>query len=207
MPTKKKAITKKVKSSVDVAIVVQKEVDPVVEKVMNLAIQDQQGLRLGVEYLSQLNQYADRIKKEKERITKPLNEALKAEHSRWKPLEDKVDSLIQNLRVRIGTYKTESDARAKEAAEELSKKVLAGKVDLSSAVGAVSALDTVEERVTADSGSVSFMEVLKFEVVDFLMLPSKFKVANEVEIRKALKAGEKVDGVKSWKEQVPVNRR
>ena len=59
--------------------IIQKSLSPLAAEAKTLKIKDLGSLKMATEILSKLNKLNDRIREEKERVTKPLNEALKAE--------------------------------------------------------------------------------------------------------------------------------
>ena len=207
-PTKRKAINnvtiavKKEKTSFEIAVV-EKQAMPIVTKVEALRIQDSKSLEVSVEYLSKMNKFKDMVKQEKERITKPLQEAIAVERGRWKPVEDAITGAIEGLRSKMGAYQMEIGKEAERKMNEAAEQVANGEVEIGSEVG----LTEVSARVEAKSGTVTFMDVECFEVEDVGKLPVSFIVANEVAIRAAMKTGTKLAGVRYWMEKRPVNRR
>ncbi len=66
-------------------------------------------------------------------------------------------------------------------------------------------LDKPVDKVNTQSGKISFKEVEKFEVEDISKLPIEYHLADEVAIRNAMKANIHLEGVRYYKEQVPIN--
>lgn len=188
---------------------IEKKVSPLVLKAEKFVINSPEAMREATAMLSEMNKYGDAIKKEKEKITKPLNEALKVERKRWAPLEDMWDRGIGALRKTMSAYQTAEKKRADDEAAAIVNRVGDGKGKLKTetAVRKLGEIEAPEESVSTDMGTVKFKTVRKFEVVDITLLPKEYLLPNEVEIRAAMKAGVELPGVKYFDEEVPVNYR
>lgn len=188
---------------------IEKEVSPIVSRAAALEIKDEKSMTGGAELLSTLNLRLDKITEEKERITKPLNEALKAERSRWKPFVDQLDEAIALIRRKMSAYQTEQKRIADDEADRIAARVKEGKGNLKpeTAVRQMEEIDRPAGAVTAASGMVKFKTVKCFEVMDLSLVPLDYHLANEVTIRKAMNADIEIPGVKYWTEQRPDNYR
>lgn len=193
----------------DKLAVIEKEISPIVAKAQALTIKDEKSMTGGAELLSTLNLRLDKIVEEKEKITKPLNEALKVERARWKPFETVLDEAISLIRKKMGTYHTEQTRLANEEEARIVARVGEGKGHLKAetAVRQMEDIDRPAGAVAAASGMVKFKTVKVFEVMDLTMLPIEYHLANEVAIRKAMNAGIELAGVKYSTEQRPDNYR
>lgn len=189
--------------------VVKKEVSSLQQQVDKLEITNADQMGIAAQMLSTLNKQADKVQAEKEKVTKPLLLALSAERSRWKPFEEVYEGLKNTLRTKMTKYQTETTKVAEVAADKIAGRVGEGKgkLKVETAVRKLGEIEKPDSIVIAESGLVKFKTVKKFEVVNFAALPDVFKVANDVEIRKAMLAGVEVKGVRYFEEQVPVNFR
>ena len=173
--------------------IIEKEASPLVAKAEAIEIKTPMALDLAVGLLSDLNKFVDRITEEKEKVTKPLNEALKAERGRWKHLETAYEVAIALLRTKMTAYQTFK----KNEAEKIAERVSNGKMKIETAVNKLATLDTPT--------SAKFREIKKFEVISLKDLPLEYHLANEVAIRKAMGEGVEIKGVRYFVEEVPVN--
>jgi len=189
--------------------VVEKDVSPLVVQAESISITSPEDMQGAVAFLSRLNTQLDRITTEKERVTKPLNDALKVERSRWKPLETMLDQAISVVRQRISMYQTEATNKAKEAEDKIIARTGEGKGKFTAetAVRKLGEVERAEDTVATDEGVVKFRDKKCFEVVDIAMLPVEYIVPNEVAIRKRLVEGVELPGVRYWVEQTPINFR
>lgn len=188
-------------------IKIEKELHPIAEQATTLEIVDDITLKTGVELLSKLNQYNDSMQEEKEKVTKPLNEALRAERLRFKPLESVYTLAIEAIRAKMTQYQSNLVRERLEAQNKLASKVTSGYMKPETAVSKLENLAVVEKEVATSNGLVQFAEVKKFEVVDMTLLPLKYHLPDEVAIRKEMKEGREIVGVKYWIEQQPRNYR
>lgn len=190
-------------------IQVEKSYAPIVEKAEALKITDEKSMEEAVELLSKANKGLDLITAEKEKITKPLNEALKAERGRWKPMETVLESAVSILRKGISAYQTEAKRKADEETARLAERVGEGKGKLKAetAIRKMGEIDTPAARVATTSGSLKFRTEKKFEVEDMSKLPLEYHLPDETAIRKAMKEGTELAGVRYYTEEVPINSR
>ncbi len=188
---------------------VKQEVSPILKEAEGLFIKDAESLQEAVEILSKLNSWNDRVISDREKLTRPLNEALKEVRARYKPFELVLEAAIGSIRAKMGAYKQQSDKERKEAEEKLAGRIGdgKGKLQMSTAVRKIGELETVEKNVAGENGSVVFVSVRKFEVVDIGALPIIYHLPDEVAIRKALKEGVELPGVRYWNEQSVRNSR
>lgn len=178
-----------------------------VVKAENLVIADQKDMVVAVELLSRLNTIADGLEADRVKLTKPLNDALREINSRYKPAREALEGVIKGLRGKMTQYTTMRLEEVKRAELEATKAIEGGVGSLETALEVIEGVGDVQTSVTTKSGAVSFIEVDKFEVVDFAKLPDEYKLANETAIRLAKKNGIEVSGVRYWKEQSVRNRR
>ena len=185
------------------------EKESVVAVAAEIHIVSHTALAEAVETLSKLNQLYDRITAEKEKVTKPLNEALKAERGRWKPLETLYETAIATLRGKMTAYQTAMVAEQKKEEAKLIARVGEGKGKLrvETVVRKLAEAQQAPDKVSTDAGMVKFKTVQKFEVMNFAELPDNYKLANEVAIRESMKTGASIPGVRFFEEQTPINFR
>lgn len=197
------------KESNEIAIIEKKEVTPVEAKIAKLTIESPKDMKVAAEYLSQLNIALDKIVAYREAKTKPLNATLKLIRAETKGIETRLETHIESLRSKIGAYQTEATRIAAKKAEDIAGRVGEGKGYLkpTTAMAKIDEIDTPATEVVADSGSLKFRTVKKFEVMDITMLPIEYHVPNEAAIKAQMNAGVELAGVRYFEEQIPVNSR
>jgi hypothetical protein len=154
---------------------------------------------------STVKQYIKDLTEEKEKVTKPLNEALKAERARFKPLEEKAEAIIEHLDRQMSAYQT---AEAKRAADEEAKIAARigegkGKLKMETAVAKLAAIDTPDKTV----GGTRFVTDYEIVITDLRAIPEQYlKIeVRTLVLKAALKAGVAVPGATLKEVQRPVN--
>jgi hypothetical protein len=195
---------KKAKPSVELAI--KKELPVIIDEAIALTIDSPEALTVGTDLLSRLNITLKKIDTEREKVTKPLNEALKAENGRWKPAKDAITGAVGELRDKMSKYQTEqiNEQRAVENAQ--AERLEKGEIDIEKAVENASVFKAVD-KVTTDAGSLSFKPKPQLKVTDPMAVPREYLMIDEDKLFAALQAGREVPGAEIEIIQVPVNRR
>lgn len=184
-----------------------KEAEAVTREVPVLAIVDTATLTRATDTLSLLNTYLDKVTAEKERVTRPLNEALRAERSRWKPIETQLEGAIDSIRLKMTEYQTKLINTQKDAQERVAGLVASGEVSLSAGLKKLSKVEVPVDTVTAENGSVSFRAKDTLEIVSRESIPDKYWIVDEALVFDDLKNGHVISGACIKVIQVPVNNR
>lgn len=202
------AKTKSKKSDKEVAVIEQ-EISPIVKKAEALKVKDAKSMEQASLMLSELNVQKDRITEEKEKVTKPLMEALNAERKRWKPIENILDTAIGFLRGSIGDFQTAEMKRVREEEAGVAKRVGEGKgkLKVETAVAKIENIKKPEDKVVTEAGMVKFRKDQILKITNTLAIPKKFWIIDEVAVLNALKSGEEVPGAELDIKMVPVNYR
>jgi hypothetical protein len=189
--------------------VVEKKVSPLVAKAEAFEITGPKDMEGAATLLSQMNKANDLIKEEKDKTYKPAYATVVAIRKQWKPLEDMFETGIQGLRRKISAYQTEAKRIADAEAAKIAARVAPGKGNLSpeTALKKMDEIDEPEQVIATDAGLLKFRTEPRFEVMDVSKLPAEYLLANEPAIRKAMKDGIELPGVRYYEEQVPVNIR
>lgn len=197
------------KKTQEIELVIKKEIAPIVKIALGLVVDSGEKMKVATETLSKLNKFVDKVTEEKEKVTKPLNQALKAERARWKPIEDMFKDGIESLRTKIGDYQTEQVQIKKEEEAKISARVGEGKGKLKfeTAVRKMGEIDTPETRINTDEGMIKFRTIAELEIIDTTMIPDQYWIIDEKKIVEALKAGINVEGAILIEKQIPVNIR
>jgi len=189
--------------------VIEKEIVPVAKSIEAIVIINKEDMVQATTLLSNINRYGDMVQIEKDKIVKPAFEALKAARAHFKPAEDKVSDAVTVIKDKMTSYQLEVEAAAKIAEEKISNRVKAGKGNLSleTAITKINQIDHAEVKVATEAGSVQFISVKKFEVVNLSELPVEYILPNEVAIRQAMKDGKELPGVRYYEDKQVRNSR
>lgn len=187
----------------------EKKVNPLVTRAQSFEIKTADDMKEATEMLSQMNRIGDAIEAEKQKVLKPLNQALKAERARWKPIETMWETGITAIRRAMTVYQTEAARLAREKEDKIAARVGEGKGKLKAetAMQQISEIERPDSSIATTEGAVQFRTVKKFEVTDMTLLPIKYHIADEAKIKDAMRAGTELPGVRYYEEQVPVNFR
>ena len=164
-------------------------------------------LREAVVLLSNANKLADRAEEEKKKVTAPLNEALKAERARWKPLEDACANIVSTLKGKILAYNAQQEAEREKKEAQLLARAEKGTMKIETVVNKLAALPDTGVSVTTAMGGIQYRTVPKLVIHDLSLIPEKFWEVNESRVKDALKAGEVVPGASLIDEKIIANIR
>jgi len=178
------------------------------DKMSEITIKNTGDMEKANDHLSNAKAQLKAITEEKEKVTKPMNEALKAERARWKPAEEALDGVIKDIRRKMSVYQTEQDRIEREAEAKIAARVGKGKgkLKVETAVNRIQEIERAPSKLTSSKGKLTFRTVQKFEVMDLTMLPKEYILPDMVEIRTAMKLGKQVPGVRYYEEKEPINR-
>lgn len=189
----------------ETSISIIEQLQPEIESIGNIKIVDEQSLTKATEVLSQANKYAKQLEEDKQKITKPINDALKEIRARYKPLENKLEDIILNIRKSMTSYQTEQMRLQKIEEEKIANRVAKGTLKVETGIRKLEELPQTADKIATQSGKISFKTVKKFEVIDITLIPHKYLIVNETAIRDAMKAGIELPGCKYFEEQIPIN--
>ena len=164
----------------------------------NITIIDHVTLQSATSTLSQLNQSLDRVTEHKELKTKPINQALKQIRQDYKPIETLLDEAIQSLRYKITAYATLQDQLAKQQEQ----KILEDKRTTNDTkIQKLSEIQKLEPKIKTEAGSISFVSLKKYRVIDITQIPIEFMQPNDTAISLAMERGQKISGIEFYEEK------
>ncbi len=186
---------------------IELELTPLVEDASTFQIQSDTDLHEATILLSQLNLINDRIVEEREKVTAPLNQALKAERARWKPAEAKNALAIASIRLAMSTYQTARIEAQKQEEQAIAAKVAAGKLKPETAIRKLDAIQSIDKTTSTNVGSITFHAIPTLKVTDLTAIPGIYFTLDESKLLKDLKAGITVTGAEIVIIQQPHNNR
>ena len=181
---------------------IEKDLSFLSKNLFYLKIKSHGDMTIATEVRTKVKRYEDSLKKQKESLTKPINESLKNIRAMFRPLEDKCEELLNEVDTKMKDYNIRQQAKQEAIANKLANE----EISTSSALRQIEKAST-EKTVITKSGSVTFVDVKKFEVMDVTMLPIEYILPNEVAIRKAMLEGVELPGVRYYTEQSIRNSR
>jgi hypothetical protein len=189
----------------------KKEITTALTRAESITIKKQEDMEQATTLLSLLNQQNDRIEEEKEKVIKPLNEALKAERARWKPIETELATAITIVRTKLSEFQTLQIKTQREEEAKIASRVAPGKgnLTLETAVKKMEALPQVTKKVATDAGLVKFREDTILKITNPQTIPNSYfiRTLDEKRLLADLKAGTTVPGAELDIVMVPLNYR
>lgn len=188
---------------------IKKEILVLDQKVNTLEIKTVDDMPKATEMLSIFNKNLKSIKDEKEKMTKPIMEALNVERARWKPMELILEAGVKKIRDAMSVFQTAEKKREDDEALAIAKRVGEGKghIKVETAVKKINEIEKVQESHTTAQGSVSFRTDKILKVTDITKIPAKYFDLNESRLLADLKAGVIVEGAEVELKQTPINRK
>ena len=148
------------------------------------------------------------LEEKRKEYVAPLQAHVKAINDAFKALMEPIEVADQVTRNKILAFQALQD-RLREKQEEINrlkieaaKKEMELKGELTEEVGLVEVIESPPDRLETDLGDLGVATIWKFEVVDFALLPDRFKMENATLIGKVVRAGEReIPGVRIWSEK------
>ncbi len=138
----------------------------------------------------------------------PINDHLKSVNEAFKSLTAPLLSADSILRGKVLAYRQEQEHIRTEEEDinalrlAAAQKEMKLKGDLSESVDLVEVREEQPERYRAEAGTLGTAKIPKWELIDFALLPDRFKMENATLIGKVVRAGEReIPGVRIWLEE------
>ena len=151
---------------------IKPEMSSYTNKAVDLYISDAGTLALATDLFSELSRLEKRIKAQKEKVTKPLNEALKARREEFRPLEEQVRDVKQLLKTKMVSYHEEVEEKRKIEEERIERRVEKGTMREDTALRKLAEQEVVDGKVYGTGGgTATFSTERKVVVEDQLAVP------------------------------------
>lgn len=184
-----------------------KEITLLEKEAQSLTIITDKEMTSATELLSRINHYKDNLTEEKEKLTKPLNEALKEIRGRYKPQEEILDSAIVKIRSAMSSYQKAVIEKQKADEQKVLDRVEKGTLKIETASKKLSEMKQPEKKIESASGSIRFREDKVLKIISEELIPREYLVINEKSILADLKLGKQVPGAQIEIVQTPINSR
>lgn len=188
-------------------ITIQKEVSIYEERATGLTITTPEDMKIAVELLSKTNKILDNLTDEKNKVARPLLDAIAAERKRWKPFETALETAVKTIREKMMAYQKEQDAIIAKKQAQIVARVEKGTMRVETASTKLANMQDENKTVSTDAGAVQWRTVHKLVIDDVALIPREYLVVNEVAVKEALKNGKQVAGAHLEEEKVPANYR
>ena len=165
-----------------------------------LAINDAKGLAGAIDFLQKIKLTGKVIKNAKEKITKPLNAALKEARDLFRPAENDYLQAEKNVKQKILDYNIAEEKKREEQERKLAERVEKGTLKMDTAVKKIEEMPGVSQQ--GKTGKVSMRTIQKVVINNEAKLPRKYLIPNETLIRKDALAGVEIPGVEIVEEKL-----
>lgn len=184
--------------------VLSKEISPIVQKAQDLIISDGSSMEQASDFRSKLKAEEKRIKADKEKITKPLNEGLKEVRLKYKPAEEQIEKALGFLDEKMSEYQLNLIQEQRKEEAKIADRIGEGKghIKLETAVKKIGELEPI-----VAPASTSFRSDYVLEITSEKDIPREYLIINESVLFRDLKAGLVVSGAKLKEILIPVNKR
>ena len=201
MPKAKKE--KVVEEKSDAVAVVKPKVENCLAEVSEIYVMSDEDLLRATTVLSNVKKLQKYITQEKEKMIKPLREAMSVERGRWAVIEEQVDQAEARLKRAMIDYQDEKMAEQRRKEESIAKRAEAGQLRPETAVKKMEELGEVKNNVQVEAGSAAFRKVKQVVVIDKDKVPDQYWIIDMTTLRAAAlseskstgKLGEVIPGV------------
>ncbi len=168
-----------------------------------VAIETQEDYEGAVDIVAKLKDTGSIIKKRKESITKPLNEALKNARELFKPIEQQFTEAERIVKGKLLEYKQKADAKAREEEQKIANRVEKGTMKVETAEKKIENVERVQQTTRGKVGEVQVRKIKKLRIVDKKLIPLEYLEPDMGAIRRdAISNKITIPGVEVYEEEV-----
>ena len=174
---------------------------------MELEIKTDEDYQRAGELKLKLKQLGKLIKDGKERITKPLNEALANVREMFSPAEGSFKTASQLVDRKMLNYDEMKEAEAAKEREKITAKVESGYLKPETADKKLEAVEDAPKGTKNESGSVFVKKIKNVRITDESLIPREYLVIDMVKLRRAiLTEGKQIPGAEMFEERTMGSR-
>lgn len=174
--------------------------------VASLAIIDNDTLTHGANLRTNIKKLEKTITTEKEKMTRPLLDALEVERARWRPAEAKIKEALAIIDKKILAYNDAIEAERKRKEAQIAARVERGTMKAETAVAKLDQLVEAPTNIATENGSISYRVDKVVAITNKALIPQQFLIVDEVAVKRALLAGETVPGAELQERKTIVNK-
>ena len=155
----------------------------------DIAVTNQESYDQALAFGKKVSALEKLIDAEEKKITKPLNESLKAARDMFRPFKTQVEETKNDIKAKMSEWFTAEEARKKKEEERIAARVERGTMKEETAVAKLEAM----ENPLSSGGMTSVLLVF---VTDFPQIPRKYLIVDESAIKADFRAGVEIPGVR-----------
>jgi len=180
---------------------IKAQVSKLENQATSVVIESQEDYAQAIDIVGNLKETGSEIKRKKESITKPLNDALRSARELFKPLESQFEKAEKIIKDKLLAYKRKKDEEAKAEEAKIGAKVVSGGLKLETAEKKIANIDRVESTTRGKIGEVQMRKVRKVRITNEQLIPRRYLVPDMVAIRRDALGGTAIDGVEVYEEE------
>jgi hypothetical protein len=192
--------------------VVKEKVAGAVTAVSNMVIKSDDDQRVASALLINVKKLGKFVQQEKEKITKPMNEALKNARAIFKPMEMDIEKAEGMVSRAMSAYADKVEAIRKQKEDSIAKRAEKGQLKEETAVRKMEELGEEKKTIHNEGGSVTFTKIKKvrFDILSDMaqgapqalvtLAMNGYLLWDEVKARKDALAGREIFGVTIYEE-------
>lgn len=154
-----------------------------------------------VDIVAKLKESGSKIKKLKDSITKPLNEALRNVRSVFSPVEDQLTKAEGIIKGKLLAYKKVRDAEVAAEEAKIAASVESGRIKLETGEKKIEAIERVENTTRGRVGEAQIRTIRKVRITDESLIPREYLVPDMVAIRRDALGGKAIAGVEVYDDE------
>lgn len=173
-------------NSLIVARSLEKEAKPIARKVSDLVIASEKDYQTAATLVGRLKDLAKLAEVEEHKITDPLNDALKAARSHFKPFRTSIALIESDTKQKMSAFLERVEREKQKVLDDFD----AGKIKkMSTAIKKQTDLEI-------NTGTSSVRKIKVVEIVDIKLIPRAYMVPDMDRIKQDLKDGKSIPGVR-----------
>lgn len=178
----------------EITQVVESKVKNAVKAVEEISIKTDEDLQNAATVLTNVKKLQKWLTGEKEKIVKPMREAMNAARAIFAPLEEQIDGAEKKLKSAMVTYQIKKEAEQKKKEESIAARVEKGQLKEETAVRKLEAMPEVKNNLQTETGATAFNKKKVVRVVDKEKVPEEFWVIDMVTLRASALTASKIQG-------------
>ena len=159
------------------------------DSALSIKITSRPTLELAKQSLANVKGYIKLVKEKREKLTKPMNDALREARDLYRPVENRLAFTKKLIDQKILDYLAVLEKQEEEKKIEIEQKVESGEMKVETAGNKL-------EKIAEKKGAIRKRVNRDIEIVDKTKIPLDYLEPNMVAIRKDALAGKVIPGVK-----------
>lgn len=181
-------------NSKEVVEVVEGKVKNAVAEVGKIVVKTDEDLQRAAVLLTNIKKLGKWVTGEKEKIVKPMREAMNAARGIFAPMEEQIESSEKKVKSAMIDYQTKREAEQKKKEDSIVKRVESGQIKEETGVRKMEALGEVKTNLQTETGAATFKKTKAVRVIDKDKVPDEYWVLDMVLIRSSALNASKISG-------------